>query len=75
MNGCEYCQNGRNLSYMNFGETSIKTYILGNILYTEAYDNQYDEEDSAAIRIKVCPVCGIEVHKAPDEGMEEEVDE
>jgi len=73
--GCDYCQKGKTLTYMNFGETSIKTYLLGNLLYTEAHDHQYDDEDSTAIKIKVCPVCGIDVHKAPDEEMEEEIDE
>lgn len=73
--GCDYCKKGKNFNTISFGDVTIKSYIIGNRLYTDAYDAAYEEEDGKQEKITQCPFCGSEVHEEPDEEMEEEVDE
>jgi len=72
---CNYCQKGKALNHSCFGDMTIKTYIHGNLLITEAFDPVYEEDDYSALKINVCPVCKEEVHELPDEEMEEEIDD
>lgn len=75
MNGCKYCQKGKSLNHSFFGDITLKTYILGNLLITEAFDSVHEEDDYSALKINVCPICKGEVQELPDEEMEEEIDD
>lgn len=67
---CEYCKKGKKFNVMNFGDTRIESYILGNYLSTDTYDACYEEDGGTQIKITHCPFCGDEVHEAPEEEIE-----
>lgn len=72
---CLYCQKGKAMNISEFGDISIKTYIHGNLLVTEAINYRNDKDDFSAMKINVCPMCKKELEELPEEVMEEEIEE
>ena len=72
---CLYCQKGKAMNISEFGDISIKTYIHGNLLVTEAVNYRNDKDDFSAMKINVCPVCKKVLEELQEEAMEEEIEE
>lgn len=74
MDICLYCKKGKIFNTSEFGDVSIKTYIHGNLLVTEAFNYRNDKDDFSAMKINVCPVCKEELEELQEEETEEEIE-
>ncbi len=73
---CAYCQKGKSFNTLYYGDLSIKSYILGNRLDTDLQDSDWPSNDEGKTSIIThCPFCGSKVYEAPEEEMEEELED
>lgn len=75
MDICLYCQKGKAMNTSEFGDISIKTYIHGNLLITEAFNYRNDKDSFNVIKINACPICKEVLEELSDEEFEEVTEE
>jgi|GEM_PF-2281478 len=73
--GCNYCNNGKSFNINGVEDARVESYIIGNELITYLTAGDYDPHNYSKVTITNCPFCGTAVHPAPDEEMEEVLDE
>jgi uncharacterized protein with PIN domain len=74
MDICLYCKKGKVINISEFGDVSIKTYIHGDLLVTEAFNYRNDKDDFSAMKINMCPVCKEKLAELKEEEIEEELE-